>query len=235
MRVLAGTSGFSYAAWKGPFYPSDLPAARMLSSYAGRLPAVEVDSTFYRIPTPKTLASWREQVPDGFRFALKASRRITHQARLDAGAADSTGYFYRTTAELGPALGAVLYQLPPNLRKDVPRLSAFLELLPAAGRAAFEFRHTSWFSDDVLEALRSRGAALCVAESDEMETPLCATAGFGYLRLRKADYGGADLSAWAERILAQPWDEAFVFFKHEEEARGPRLAEALAALVGARP
>jgi len=235
VHVLAGTSGFSYAAWKGFFYPSDLPGGRMLSFYAGKLPAVEIDSTFYRVPTAKTLSSWREQVPDGFRFALKAPRRVTHQARLAAGATDSAGFFYRTTAELGPYLGPVLYQLPPDLRRDLPRLSAFLEFLPAGGRAAFEFRHRSWFADDVFEALRARGAALCVAESDEMETPVVATAAWGYLRLRKAEYAAADLSSWAERILDQPWDDAFVFFKHEEEARGPRLAAALAALVDARP
>ncbi len=234
MRVLCGTSGFSYAPWKGRFYPPDLPADRMLAFYAGRFPTVEVNNTFYRMPAAKTLAGWRAQVPEAFRFALKAPQRITHQMRL-AGAADPVAFFYRTAAELGPKLGPVLFQLPPSLRKDLPRLAAFLDLLPAGGAAAFEFRHPSWFSEDVHEALRARNVALCVAEAEELETPLVATADWGYLRLRKPGYSGDELGAWAERIQAQPWREAFVFFKHEDEAEGPRLAEALAALVEARP
>jgi uncharacterized protein YecE (DUF72 family) len=234
VRVLCGTSGFSYAPWKGPFYPPDLPNQRMLAFYAGRLPTVEVNNTFYRIPTVKTLAGWREQVGAEFRFALKAPQRITHQKRLVA-VEDTVAFFYRTMAELGELLGPVLYQLPPSLKKDLPRLTAFLSLLPAGGRAAFEFRHASWFADDVYEAMRARGAALCIAESEELETPLVSTAGWGYLRLRKADYSGAELREWAERILEQPWSEAFVFFKHEDGARGPQLAQALSALVEARP
>jgi uncharacterized protein YecE (DUF72 family) len=234
VRVLVGTSGFSYAPWKGRFYPADLPASSMLAFYAERFPAVEVNNTFYRMPSPKTLAGWRAQVPEGFRFALKAPQRITHQQRL-TGSADSVAFLYRAAAELGQKLGPVLYQLPPNMKKDLPRLAAFLELLPAGGRAAFEFRHPSWFADDVYEALRGRGAALCIAEAEELEVPVVATADFGYLRLRKADYAAQELEAWAERILAQPWQAAYAFFKHEEEGKGPRLAEALKALVEARP
>lgn len=234
MRVRVGTSGFSYPAWKGSFYPADLPGSRMLSFYAERFPAVEVNNTFYRMPSGKTLAGWRAAVPEGFRFALKASQRITHQKRL-ADCAEPVAFLHRAAAELGATLGPVLFQLPPNMKKDLPRLAAFLEILPPGGRSAFEFRHPTWFADDVYEALRARNVALCVAESEDLEVPVVATADFGYLRLRKADYGGPDLTAWAERILAQPWTEAFAFFKHEEEGKGPRLAAALAALVEARP
>jgi len=234
VRVYAGTSGFSFTAWRGSFYPSDLPSDRMLAFYAGQLPAVELNNTFYRIPSAKTLSTWRDQVPEAFRFAMKAPQRITHRARL-VGAADSVAFLYRSIAELGAKLGPLLFQLPPNLKKDLPRLSDFLALLPAGGRAAFEFRHTSWFADDVYEALRARGAALCVAESDELAVPLVATAPFGYLRLRKTAYAPPDLSAWGERIVGQPWEEAFVFFKHEEEAQGTSLARALTAIVEERP
>src|SRR5690349_9723332 len=190
MDVRVGTSGYSYPPWKGSFYPEDLPNARMLRYYAERLPTVEINNTFYRMPTSKMLTQWAAQVPPGFRFALKASQRITHQKRLkDAG--EPVEYFFRTAAELGELRGPTLVQLPPNLKKDLPRLDAFLALLPPDARAAFEFRHDSWFCDEVWEALRARGAALCVAESDELATPLVATADFGYFRLRRAAYDGA--------------------------------------------
>jgi uncharacterized protein YecE (DUF72 family) len=223
MRVSAGTSGFSYAAWKGPFYPARLPASRMLSAYAARLPTVEINATFYRMPQAKTLAAWRAEVPPSFVFALKGSRRITHVKRL-AEAAEEVAYFYRVAAELEGGLGPVLWQLPPTARKDVARLRDFLELLPRGGRAAFEFRHASWFTDDVLRTLSDAGAALCVADDEERSTPLVATAPFGYLRLRRPDYDEAGLARWADSVRAQPWAEAFVFFKHEEEARGPAYA-----------
>ena len=234
MRVLTGTSGFSYPAWKGSFYPADLPAARMLASYGERLPAVEVNNTFYRMPSGKTLAGWREQVPAAFRFALKAPQRVTHLLRLRE-AADPVAHFHRVAAELGDRLGPVLYQLPPNMKKDLPRLADFLALLPTGARTAFEFRHPSWFSDDVYDALRARNAALCVAESEDLEVPLVPTADFGYLRLRREDYAAGELTAWAERIVAQPWGEAYAFFKHEDPGKGPRFAAALGALVEARP
>jgi len=233
VRVRVGTSGFSYPEWRGGFYPEGLPAGRMLGYYAARLPAVEVNNTFYRLPSARMLATWRAQVPADFRFAIKASQRITHRSRL-RDVAEPVGYLYRTVAELGPTLGPCLYQLPPQLRKDLPRLSAFLDLLPAGGRATIEFRHPSWFCDDVFEALRARGAALCIAESPDLETPVVATARWGYLRLHKAGYDGGALTAWAERILEQPWEEAFAFFQHEE-IEGPRLAAALSALIEARP
>lgn len=234
MRLRCGTSGFSYPSWKGSFYPADLPQAEMLAYYAARLPAVEVNNTFYRMPSANALAAWRDRVPAAFRFALKAPQRVTHRLRL-RDAADPVGHFHRVAAELGDRLGPVLYQLPPGMKKDLPRLQDFLALLPAGDRVAFEFRHPSWFSDDVYGALRARNAALCVAESEKLEVPLVATADFGYLRLRREAYAPSDLTAWAERIQAQPWGEAFAFFKHEDPGKGPRLAEALGALAGARP
>jgi uncharacterized protein YecE (DUF72 family) len=230
MKVLAGTSGFSYPAWKGTFYPEGLPARRMLAWYASRLDSVEANATFYRLPKPETLASWRAEVPDGFVFALKAPQRVTHVKRLrDVDAVVAA--FYRAAAELGPALGTVLYQLPPSQRKDVPRLRDFLATLPS-GRTAFEFRHPSWLADETYAALADRGAALCVADSDEATTPLVATASHGYLRLRRARYEPADLRAWAERILSQSWREALVYFKHEDEARGPVFALELREVLG---
>jgi uncharacterized protein YecE (DUF72 family) len=223
VRVLAGTSGFSYKEWKGSFYPEELAAAGMLSFYAGRLPAVEINNTFYRMPKPALLSAWSEQVPPEFRFVLKASQRITHRKRLkDAG--EEAAYFFRTAATLGERLGPALFQLPPNLKKDLPRLEAFLGVLPEGARAAFEFRHASWFDDGVFEALRARGAALCVAEDEELATPLVATAGWGYLRLRRQDYDDAAVAAWAERVRGQAWGEVYVFFKHEDAGSGPRLA-----------
>lgn len=230
MRIRAGTSGWSYAAWKGRFYPPDLPARRMLAAYAARLDTVEGNATFYRLPRPATLADWREQVPEGFRFALKAPQRITHAARL-SGADDALGAFLRAAAELGPKLGPVLFQLPPTLRQDLPRLREFLPLLPRGGRYAFEFREPSWFDDRTLAALADAGVALCTADTDDGEGPLVPTAPFGYLRLRRADYDDRALARWAARVAGQPWTDAFVFFKHEDEARGPALALAFRALL----
>jgi uncharacterized protein YecE (DUF72 family) len=226
MRVLAGTSGYSYKEWKGSFYPEDLPASEMLRYYAARLPAVEINNTFYRMPKASLLSGWAEQVPDGFRFVLKASQRITHQKRLRE-AGEEVGYFFRVATTLGDRLGPVLFQLPPNLKRDLPRLADFLALLPPASRSAFEFRHESWFDDEVFEALRSRGAALCIAEDEDLSTPFEMTAAWGYLRLRRQDYGEADIAAWADRIRGKPWSEVYVFFKHEEGGAGPRLAAEL--------
>src|SRR5664279_3634220 len=161
MRVLAGTSGFSYKEWKGSFYPEDLAADAMLSYYSERLPAVEINNTFYRMPKPALLEGWAAQVPEAFRFVLKASQRITHHKRLKE-AGDEVAYFFGVAATLGERLGPALFQLPPNLKKDLPRLEAFLGTIPERRRAAFEFRHASWFEEDVFEALRTRGAALCI-------------------------------------------------------------------------
>lgn len=229
MRVLVGTSGFSYKEWKGSFYPEDLPADGMLRFYASKLPAVEINNTFYRMPKPALLASWAEQVPDGFRFVLKASQQITHRRRLKD-CAQPVAYFFEMATTLGDRLGPALFQLPPNLKKDLPRLSDFLALLPPASRAAFEFRHESWFDDEVFSALSARGACLCIAEDEDLATPLVATAPWGYLRLRRQDYDEAMLAEWAKRIASQAWDETYVFFKHEDGGVGPKLAARLTEL-----
>lgn len=223
MRILAGTSGYSYRAWRGRFYPAGLPADRMLAAYAARLPAVEINATFYRMPEAETLAGWARQVPPPFVFALKAPRRVTHLRRL-AGVEEEVGRFLRRAAELGGALGPVLWQLPPTLPKDLPLLRDFLALLPRGGRHALEFRHPSWYAPDALVALADAGAALCVVDADDGEPALLATARFGYLRLRRAEYDAAALARWADAVRAQRWDDAYVFFKHEDEARGPEHA-----------
>src|SRR6266496_5334610 len=219
-------SGYSYKEWKGSFYPEDLPVEEMLRYYGTRLPAVEINNTFYRMPKAAILARWAEQVPDGFRFALKASQQITHRKRLKE-ASDPVGYFFDVAATLGDRLGPALFQLPPNLKKDVSRLTEFLAILPPASRCAFEFRHESWFADDVFEAWRSHDCALCVAEDEELATPFLATTSWGYLRLRRQDYSDENLREKAVQLLSQPWSEAYVFFKHEEGATGPKLAERL--------
>ena len=230
MRVLVGTSGFSYKEWKGSFYPEELKGADMLRFYAGRFPTVEINNTFYRMPKKDFLARWAEEVPPDFVFVLKASRRITHEKRLAADAADAVSYLYETATVLGPRLGSVFFQTPPYLRKDAARLRDFLALLPAGHPVAFEFRHETWFDDEVYAALRGRNAALVSADTDESGeegAPVVPTADWGYLRLRRADYVDADLTAWVERIRAQPWQRAFVFFKHEEAGTGPALARRL--------
>jgi uncharacterized protein YecE (DUF72 family) len=233
MELYAGTSGFAYKEWVGPFYPQGLAADSMLAHYAGRLPAVEINNTFYRLPRASVLEGWAAQVPEGFRFALKASRRITHQKRLrDAG--EETEYLLRTASALGPKLGAVLFQLPPNLGLDLERLDRFLELLPPGTRAAFEFRHPAWADDAVFARLRARDLAWVTVDGEEEPAAACgpATAQHGYLRLRRPGYGRAELAAWVARIAVQPWSSAFVFFKHEDAGAGPRLAAEFLALAG---
>ncbi|WP_248340779.1 DUF72 domain-containing protein [Anaeromyxobacter paludicola] len=231
VRVRCGTSGFSYLAWRGSFYPPKARPAELLPLYAARLPAVEINATFYRSPSARVLAGWRAQVPPGFAFALKGPQRITHAKRL-AGVEEEASRFHAAAAALGPALGPVLWQLPPSFRKDLARLEAFLALLPPGAPAAFELRHPSWRSDDVLAALARHGAALATSDDGEREAPVLPTAPWGYLRLRAPDYDAAGLRAWATRILSQPWGEAWVFFKHEDAGRGPALALALAAVLG---
>jgi uncharacterized protein YecE (DUF72 family) len=239
VHLFAGASGFSYKPWKGPFYPVDLPDAEMLGYYAARLPAVEINNTFYRLPKAKVLEDWAAQTPDGFRFVLKASRRITHMQRLkDVG--ELVAYLFETAGTLGPRLGPLLFQLPPHLKKDLDRLRAFLDLVPADRRVALEFRNASWFDDEVLEALRAHDAALCFTETDRgteddsgEAPPLVATASWGYLRLRREHYGDRDLEAWAERIRGQGWSEAYVFFKHEDDGTAPTFARRLMEIVGA--
>ena len=215
MRVMVGTSGYSYKEWKGPFYPEDLPAGRFLGYYAERLATVEINNTFYRMPTSKLALGWASEVPEGFTFALKAPQRITHSAKLkDAG--ELVGAFVRVARELGPRLGPLLFQLPPFMRKDVPRLTEFLAQAPAGVRIALEFRHVSWFDEDTWAALRAHGASLCVAEGEKLESPLVATADWGYVRLRRDEYPDEVLDEWARKILAQPWKEAFVYLKHDD-------------------
>jgi uncharacterized protein YecE (DUF72 family) len=226
MELRAGTSGFSYKEWKGPFYPEDLANDRMLEYYGERLPAVEINNTFYRLPKAAVLAGWAEKVPVGFRFSIKASRRITHFKRLKE-PGDETAYLVETVGALGRRLGALLFQLPPNFAQDVPRLRAFLAALPEGTPAAFEFRHDSWFDDETYDALRARDIALCVTEQPEFASPVVATASWGYARLHRLDYDEAALGEWAKRIAGQPWSEAYVFFKHDEGiGSGPPAVDA---------
>jgi len=224
MRIRAGTSGWSYKEWKGHFYPEKLPAKDFLRYYAEHFPTVEVNNTFYRMPNLTTLEGWAAEVPDDFTFVLKASKRITHDKRL-GDVADSVDYLLRTAATLGAKLGPFLVQLPPNMKKDIARLRDFLPMLGRA-RAAFEFRHVSWFDDEVYEALRACNQAWCVADTgEEGDPPFVSTADWGYLRLRRVEYTEADVRGYAEKVKEQPWGEAFVFFKHEDAGTGPRLAE----------
>jgi uncharacterized protein YecE (DUF72 family) len=223
MRIFVGTSGFSYAPWRGSFYPEKLPAAKMLAFYAERLDAVEINNTFYRMPTTDALAKWAAEVPATFQFVLKSPRRITHERKL-ADVADTLTRLHEVAATLGERLGPVLFQLPPFFKKDLPRLSDFVAQLPSGMRGAVEFRHESWFSPDVYDVLRARDVALCLAESEELATPVEETSSWGYLRLRRQDYGDAELATWAERVRARAWGSAYVFFKHEDEGKGPKLA-----------
>ncbi|HYC31135.1 MAG TPA: DUF72 domain-containing protein [Gemmatimonadales bacterium] len=233
MRLLTGTSGWSYKEWKGTFYPADLPADDMLRYYATKFPSVEINNSFYRIPKEKVLLEWAEQVPAHFRFVLKASRRVTHINRL-TDEDGSLAYFLRTVNVLGDRLGPTLFQCPPTLRKDMTRLRDFLALVPRTWRAALEFRHGSWFADEVYDALRGHDVALVTAEEDDGGTPFVSTASWGYLRLRRTLYAEPELRGWHERILAQPWSEAYVFLKHDEgSAAGPDAALTLLGLLPA--
>lgn len=226
-----GTSGFSYKEWKGKFYPEDLSASDMLRFYGQRLPAVELNNTFYKMPRSSVLESWSNQVPNNFHFAIKASRRITHIKRLKD-VAEETKYLLDKLEILGERLGVILFQLPPYLRKDISRLQSFIDLLPEPSCAAFEFRHESWNEGDVRDLLRSRNFALCVADTDDgLEAPTRSTADWGYLRLRREVYSRADLIAWRRYIMDRKWEKAYVFFKHEDEGAGPRLAEQFLELL----
>src|SRR5947209_7098274 len=207
MKLHVGTSGYSYKEWKGNFYPEDLPAKEMLSYYAKRLPAVEINNTFYRLPQASMIENWKEQVPARFRFSIKATQRITHIKRLN-NAVDETRYLLATASLLEELLGVVLFQLPPNMKKDAERLRNFLLLLPSEARAAFEFRHESWFDDEVFALLRDRDCALVV--SDTVEKPLTqiiSTAKWGYLRLRRTVYERVDLAEWMKRVTGQKWED----------------------------
>jgi uncharacterized protein YecE (DUF72 family) len=231
MHLRAGTSGWSFKEWKGSFYPKELPDTGMLGYYASKYPTVEINNTFYRMPKEQVLIDWAAQVPDGFRFAVKASQRITHKARLvDVGG--DVEYFLRVCSALGQRRGPSLFQLPPNLKKDLPRLTAFLAHIPRRWQATVEFRHASWFDDEVFDALRQHDCALCISDQDDFTTPLVATAGWGYARLHRLTYDAAALADWAAKLKAQPWSETYVFFKHDETAgSGPEAAEAFLRLT----
>jgi uncharacterized protein YecE (DUF72 family) len=227
MKLLAGASGYSFKEWKGDFYPEKIKPEEMLAYYGERLPTVEINNTFYQMPKAAVLENWAKQTPDSFRFAIKASRRITHFARLKAEeAADSVAYLYQQLATLGDKRGPVLFQLPPFLKKDLPRLQAFLELLPDDHRAAFEFRHDSWFDDEVYAALDGAGASLCFSEREDGSPPaLVETAVWGYVRLRLESYSDADLKQWAQRLGKTGWENVYVYFMHEPTA--PAYAQTL--------
>jgi uncharacterized protein YecE (DUF72 family) len=221
-KLWAGASGYAFKEWKGSFYPEKIAPEAMLGWYAERLPAVEINNTFYQMPKVAVLANWAETTPEAFRFAIKASRRITHDARLKADAsADSVAYLYKNLAALGSKRGPVLFQTPPFLKKDLPRLSEFLQLLPEGHAAAFEFRNDSWFDDDVYSALRSAGASLCFSErEDNAPPPLVETASWGYVRLRLENYSEDDIAQWARRLALTQWQEVHVYFMHEPTAPG---------------
>lgn len=225
-KLVAGASGYSFKEWCGPFYPAKTKSEEMLPFYSARLPTVEINNTFYRMPQTTMLDNWAHVTPPGFRFAIKASRRITHISRLKESAADSVAYLYKNLAALGSKRGPVLFQLPPLLKKDVPRLEAFLAMLPSGHCAAFEFRNAGWFDDEVYAVLRRAGAALVLSErEDGAAPPLVETAPWGYVRLRLEEYSDDDLRRWAERLAATSWSEVFVYFMHEPTA--PAYAQAL--------
>ena len=232
-RLLAGASGYSYKEWKGNFYPEKLKADAMLAWYAERLPTVEINNTFYRMPKVAVLENWAQTTPEDFRFAIKASRRITHLARLKSdAAADSVAFLYKNLAALSVKRGPVLFQLPPFLKKDLSRLSEFLRLLPEGHQAAFEFRNDSWFADDVYDALKSAGAALCLSErEDNAPPPLVQTAAWGYVRLRLESYSDGDLEQWAAKLAATGWREIYAYFMHEPTA--PAYAQTLMRFASA--
>lgn len=235
MQLYSGTSGFSYKEWKGSFYPEDLPQKQMLAHYATKLRAVEINNTFYRMPRSSVLEGWVAEVSEGFSFVLKASRRITHFARLKD-CEETLEYLWKAAQHLGEHRGPILFQLPPNMKKDAERLGRFLQALPTGLQAAFEFRNPSWFDGEVRELLTGAGAALVQAdvgpEEEEAELgELWETADWGYLRLRREAYDEAALDRWRERLEKSSWQRAWVFFKHESE--GPRYAQALAARFGA--
>ncbi len=223
MNLNVGTSGFSYKEWKGPFYPEKLPAKDMLRFYGEQLPAVEINNTFYRLPKREVIANWAEQVPETFRFSIKASRRVTHFKRLKE-TDEVLEYLLSAVDVLGDRLGVVLFQLPPNFKKDMDRLVPFLEMLPGDVRAAFEFRNASWFDDEVYDVLHAHDAALVTADTDGSDAAIVSTAPFGYLRLRKDTYSDKKIAAWAQKVTDQEWDDAFVFFKHEDAGSGPKMA-----------
>jgi uncharacterized protein YecE (DUF72 family) len=231
--IWIGTSGYNYPEWKGSFYPQDLPAAKMLPYYAARLSTVEINYTFYRMPTETLVAGWAAQTPSPYKLTLKAPRRITHDSRLK-NAADLVNGFCQVAGTLGGKLGALLFQLPPNLKKDLKLFDAFLEALPPKLPGAFEFRHASWLDDEVFERLARRNLALCVADSDKLSTPVRLTADYAYFRLRDEGYTPDDIARWGETISRETSGcrDVFVYFKHEEQGKGPEFAALLKQRLG---
>jgi len=231
MNLWIGTSGFQYAEWKGNFYPEDLPTSKMLPFYAERFSTTEINYTFHRIPSAKTIDNWKQLTPAKFRFALKAPQKITHFAKL-RNCADTLEYFCKVISGLGERLGPVLLQLPPNFKKDADVLSSFLRELPSM-RAAFEFRHESWFDDEIFEMLKKQNIAFCIADTEKLATPKMAIADYGYLRLRREDYGKIDIERWANfvREHSKDWKDVFVYFKHEESGIGPKLAAEMVKIL----
>ena len=226
--IWVGTSGYNYPEWRGSFYPEKFPAAKMLPYYAERFPTVEINYTFYRAPNEKILEGWSSVTPERFKLTLKAPRRITHDARL-RDCADRLRQFLETAAVLGPKLGALLFQLPPNLKKDIPLFDAFLDAFPPRVTAAFEFRHESWLDDEVYGRLRARNLALCIADSEKLSTPVEMTADYAYFRLRDEGYTPDDIARWAEviREKTSAMSDVFVYFKHEESGKGPEFGKLL--------
>jgi uncharacterized protein YecE (DUF72 family) len=226
VKLRAGTSGYSFKEWKGTFYPADLKADGMLAFYATKFATLEINNTFYRLPKESVLQEWASQVPENFTFAIKASQKITHYTRLKAESESMVQFILKNTATLGEKMGPILFQLPPNLKKDVPRLQNFLSYLPENRRYTFEFRHESWFDEDVFSVLRDRDIAMCISESGELTCPVVCTATWGYLRLHKLDYSPDGLTAWAKCVTSQQWNDAYVYFKHDEgEGSGPPAVE----------
>lgn len=229
--IRVGTSGYNYPEWKGSFYPATLRATDMLAYYAERFRTVEINATFYRMPTEKVVAGWADGTPAGFVLTLKAPQQITHHRRL-VGIDDPLRRFTDVAATIGPKLGPLFFQLPPTFRKETGRLADLLVRLPPGRRAAFEFRHASWFADDVYDVLKSRDAALCIADTEDGTTPDVATASWGYLRLRDAGYTDAELDGWAASVRRDAWTDAYVYFKHEATGTGPALAARLVSRLG---
>ena len=233
MNVFAGTSGFAFKEWKGPFYPEKMKDAEMLAFYASKFPTVEINNTFYRLPKESVLVDWASQVPESFTFAIKASQRITHHTRLKPESAEIVDYLLKTTSALGGRLGPILFQLPPNLKKDLERLNTFFARMPKDKRYTVEFRHESWFDEDVYAALREHNVAFCIAEQPEFKTPVVSTANWGYVRLHRFDYDEPMLAEWSTLVKSQAWDDAYVFFKHDEGAgSGPPAVGAFTRIWG---
>jgi uncharacterized protein YecE (DUF72 family) len=227
-----GTSGYSYKEWKGSFYPKDLSAKEVLRYYSEHFATVEINGTFYRMPTAPIVSSWADQVPANFRFVLKAPQQITHFQRLRA-AEESTSQFLKVAGVLKKRLGPLLFQLPGNFKKDVSRLREYLELLPAGQKITFEFRHENWFDQEVFDLLTKHKVALCIAEAEDLPpTPFVATADWGYLRLRLPEYNDVDLKKWIKFARQQKWRNVFVFFRHEDEGKGPKMAKRFLKFAG---